>query len=103
MLLNHVQTILELVQRCLADEDRSDSVVKLSLGLVGDLADSFPNGEIKQLLLAEWLAQALRSKARLSSETKKTLRWAREVRKLAPLSVNPLLMKMIKMVKRATA
>ena len=79
LLLNHVQSMLELVQRCLADEDRSDSVVKLALGLVGDLADTFPNGEIKQLLLAEWLGQALKSKARLSADTKKTLRWAREV------------------------
>ena len=68
------------MQRALSDEDRSESVVKLSYGLIGDLADAFPNGQIKQLLLSEWLAQTLRQKARLSSETRKTLRWAREVR-----------------------
>lgn len=70
---------MELVQRCLADEDRPESVVRLSMGLVGDLADTFPNGQIKQYLLSEWLVQALRSKTRVSSDTKKTIRWAREV------------------------
>ncbi|KAH8112102.1 ARM repeat-containing protein [Phellopilus nigrolimitatus] len=83
LLLPYVQSMLELVQRCLADEERPESVVRLSLGLVGDLADAFPNGEIKQLLLAEWLAQMLRAKTRLSSDTKKTLRWAREMVKRA--------------------
>lgn len=80
LLLPYVQSMLELVQRCLADEERPESVVRLSLGLVGDLADAFPNGQIKQLLLTEWLSQALRQKTRLSGETKKTARWAREVR-----------------------
>ncbi|KAI5118628.1 hypothetical protein M0805_006995 [Coniferiporia weirii] len=79
----YVQSILELVQRCLADEERPESVVRLSMGLVGDLADSFPNGQIKQYLLVEWLAQALRQKTRLSAETKKTVRWAREMVKRA--------------------
>ncbi|THH07579.1 hypothetical protein EW145_g3285 [Phellinidium pouzarii] len=83
LLLPYVQSILELVQRCLADEERPESVVRLAMGLVGDLADSFPNGQIKQYLLAEWLVQALRQKTRLSTETKKTVRWAREMVKRA--------------------
>ena len=79
LLLPHVQSMLELVQRCLADEERTESLVKMSLGLVGDLADTFAAGQIKRFLLSEWLATALRSKNRYSSETKKTIRWAREV------------------------
>ena len=79
LLLPYVPTILELVQRSLADEERPESIVKLAMGLVGDLADAFPNGEIKQFLLTEWLAQALRQKTRLSGDAKKTVRWAREV------------------------
>ncbi|KAH8105806.1 armadillo-type protein [Phellopilus nigrolimitatus] len=74
LLFPHIQLMLKLVKQFLADEERPESV-RLSLGLVGDLADAFPNGEIKQLLLAEWLAQMLRAKIRLSSDTKKTLRW----------------------------
>ncbi|PAV15828.1 ARM repeat-containing [Pyrrhoderma noxium] len=83
LLLPYVQSILELVQRCLADEERPESVIRMSLGLIGDLADAFPSGQIKQLLLTDWLAQTLRQKTRLSAETKKTLRWAREMVKRA--------------------
>ena len=79
LLLPHVQFIMELIQRCLADEERPETVVRLSLGLVGDLAETFPNGEIKQLLLVEWLASILRAKPRFSSETKRTLKWTKEV------------------------
>ena len=80
LILPHVQTILELVQKCLADTERTEGVIKVAVGLVGDLADSFPNGQIKQLLLADWLASELRMKGRMEPETKRTLRWAREVR-----------------------
>lgn len=79
LLLPYVPHILELVQRCLADEEKPETVVRLSMGLVGDLADAFATGQIKHLLLAEWLVQALRSKTRVSTDTKRTIRWAREV------------------------
>ena len=83
LLLPHSQHILELIRRCLADEERTDSLVKLAFGLLGDLADSFPNGELKQLLLQEWLTGELRAKHRMQPDTKKTMRWAREVRILS--------------------
>lgn len=73
-------TILELIQRCLADDERLDSTAKLCFGLLGDLADCFPDGLLKPYLLSEWVASELRSKRGMSSETKKTMRWAREVR-----------------------
>jgi importin subunit beta-1 len=76
--------MLDLIQRALSDDERSDGVVRLSFGIIGDLADTFPNGQLKNLLSAEWIAVELRSKARVSTETKKTARWAREVR-LSPL------------------
>ena len=62
------------------EEERSDTSVKLSFGLIGDLADAFPSGQLKPLFLAEWVASELRSRARMPAETKKTMRWAREVR-----------------------
>ncbi|EIN05909.1 ARM repeat-containing protein [Punctularia strigosozonata HHB-11173 SS5] len=83
LIIPHVPSILNLIQRCLTDEERTDAIVKLSLGLVGDLADAFQNGQIKQYLLAEWLANELRSKGRMPPETKKTMRWAREMVKRA--------------------
>ena len=86
-LLPYVQGILDLIQRCLGDEERTDSAMKLSYGLLGDVADCFPNGEIKQLLLAPWIVSELRAKVRMHAETKKTLRWACEVRILHILPV----------------
>ena len=76
-------TILELVQKCLADTERTEGAIKLAVGLVGDLADAFPNGQIKQFLLVDWLANELRMKGRLEPDTKRTLRWARDVRHLS--------------------
>ncbi|KAH9922336.1 ARM repeat-containing protein [Epithele typhae] len=83
LLLPHIPHILELVQKCLADSERSESTIKTAVGLVGDLADAFPVGQLKQLLLAEWLASELRMKGRMSPETKRTLKWAREMVKRA--------------------
>ncbi|KAF8658436.1 hypothetical protein AX16_001987 [Volvariella volvacea WC 439] len=83
LLLPHSQTMLDLVRRCLSDEERTDAVVKLGYGLIGDLADSFPNGEIKALLLDPWVISELRSKQRMTPDMKKTMRWAREMIKIA--------------------
>ncbi|KAG6857029.1 hypothetical protein H0H87_010702 [Tephrocybe sp. NHM501043] len=83
ILLPYAQDLLHLIQRCLTDEERTDSLVRLCYGLLGDLADSFPNGQLKQLLLNQWIASELRSKNRMPPETKKTMRWAREMVKTA--------------------
>ena len=71
---------MDLIRRALEDEDKTDAALKLAVGLIGDLADTFSNGEIKEFLLADWVAIALKNKSRVSSESKKTMRWAREVR-----------------------
>ncbi|KAF5391964.1 hypothetical protein D9757_003286 [Collybiopsis confluens] len=83
LLVSHASSILELIQRSLSDDDRTESLVKLCYGLLGDLADSFPNGQIKQYLLQPWIAMELKTRQRISPETKKTLRWAREMVKQA--------------------
>ncbi|KAF8999789.1 armadillo-type protein [Cyathus striatus] len=83
LLLAHSESILNLIQRCLSDEERTDTLLKSSFGLLGDLADCFPNGQLKPLLLSPWIASELRSKHRMPAETKKTMRWAREMVKVA--------------------
>lgn len=50
------------------------------MGLIGDLAEAFPNGQLRDQLLSEWVVTSLKSKVRGSSpEAKKTVKWAREV------------------------
>lgn len=79
LLIPHSQNILELVHRCLGDEERSDALMRLGYGLIGDLAECFAHGQLKQLFLAPWVASELRSRSRMPEETKRTMRWAREV------------------------
>ncbi|KAJ2914887.1 hypothetical protein MD484_g5519, partial [Candolleomyces efflorescens] len=83
LLIPHVASILDLVQRCLSEEERLDSLLRLSYGLLGDLADCYPGGQIKQYLLQQWVVSELRTKQRMVPETKKTLRWAREMVRIA--------------------
>ncbi|KAF9480274.1 ARM repeat-containing protein [Pholiota conissans] len=83
LLLPHSQNILELVHRCLSDEERSDALMRLSYGLIGDLAECFQHGQLKQLFLAPWIASELKSRSRMPEETKRTMRWAREMVKQA--------------------
>ncbi|KAI0045184.1 karyopherin Kap95 [Auriscalpium vulgare] len=83
LLLPHVDAILELVRSVLADENGGEALDKLGYGVIGDLAESFPNGQIKPSLQTEWVASALGSRHRYASDTKKTIRWAREMVKQA--------------------
>ncbi|KAJ3709606.1 armadillo-type protein [Lentinula raphanica] len=83
LLLPYASSILDLTQRCLADDEKTESLAKLCYGLIGDLADAFPNGEIKQLLLQSWIASELKAKHRMSADAKKTMRWARDMVKRA--------------------
>ncbi|KAJ7075629.1 armadillo-type protein [Mycena belliarum] len=84
VLLPYVESILELVHRCSVDEERTDAQMKLSFGLIGDLAESLAGSpQMKQMLLKPWIAQELRTKHRMPQETNKTRRWAREMVKLA--------------------
>jgi importin subunit beta-1 len=79
-LVPHAPAILELVQKVLADDNSGEPLDKLAFGVIGDLADAFPNGDLKPLLLAEWIATSLVSRKGYDKETKTTIKWAREVR-----------------------
>lgn len=104
IILPYVPEMLELIQRCLADTDRQEPVMKACYGLLGDIAEAFRGGQIKELLLAEWIASELRQKGRMSGEVRKNLRYAREV---CPANVNSFVIRetngLLQSVKLATA
>ncbi|KAJ7085208.1 hypothetical protein B0H15DRAFT_988759 [Mycena belliarum] len=63
VLLPYVESILELVHRCYVDEEQTDAQMKLSFGLIGDLAESLAGSpQMKQMLLKPWIAQELQTK-----------------------------------------
>lgn len=83
----YVNSILDLLRRSLDDDERTETLVKLSVGLIGDLADAFRGGELRDAFMQEWVLNAIKVKGRgYSADTKKTLKWAREVRKTRPIS-----------------
>ncbi|KAJ7176413.1 putative karyopherin protein, partial [Mycena crocata] len=80
VLIPYIESILELIHRCSVDEERTDAQMKLSFGLLGDLAEALQGSpQLKQMLLKPWIAQELRTRHRMPAETNKTRRWAREV------------------------
>lgn len=81
LLVEHIPSIFQFLH-IVYDEDHSETVLKQSAGLIGDLAETFPNGQLKEVLLHDWVASLLKTKIR-NSEVKKTLRWAREMVKRA--------------------
>jgi importin subunit beta-1 len=79
-LLPYVPTMLGLCARALNDEERPDTIVRAAFGLMGDLADLYPKGQIKPLLTEGWVTSALQQKPKgAPPETKRVLKYAREV------------------------
>ncbi|KAK6992247.1 importin N-terminal domain-containing protein [Favolaschia claudopus] len=65
VLLPYVDSIFELIHRCFWDEERTDTQMKLSHGLIGDLAEALTGSpQLKQSLMKPWIAQELRAKHR---------------------------------------
>ncbi|KAF8316436.1 ARM repeat-containing protein [Clavulina sp. PMI_390] len=81
IILPYVPSIFDLLRRTVQDEERTETVFQKAMGLIGDLAEAFPNGELREQLLTDWLINnLLRNKPRLTSpEAKRTLKWAKEM------------------------
>lgn len=83
LLLPHVPSMLDLIKRTMEDEEHTTAGVTSAFGLLGDLADAFSNGQIKEQLLVDWVAVAFKNKSRVPSEARNSLRYAREMVKRA--------------------
>ena len=77
----YVPSIFQLLNSIATDMNRSESLMRASMGVIGDLADAFPNGELVDLLRQEWvsgLIKETRTNRDFSSRTIDTARWAKE-------------------------
>jgi hypothetical protein len=82
ILLPHVNSIFSFLHLALTDQDRTETILRSSIGLLGDLAEAFPRGQLKEALGSPWVAEVLktaRTKAG-GTETKRLAKWAKEVR-----------------------
>lgn len=81
LLLPHVPTICAFLHVVATDQDQTEELLKGTLGIIGDLAEVFSNGQIKVALDQQWIAEALKTgRTRVGGpETKKLAKWAKEM------------------------
>ncbi|KAK6353022.1 karyopherin beta [Orbilia brochopaga] len=89
VLVPYVQSIFEFLNMIAQDQNRTEALLRSAMGVLGDLADAFPNGEFAQLFRSEWIMpmiKDIRANREFSSRTHDTTRWAKEqVRKQTSL------------------
>jgi importin subunit beta-1 len=82
----YVKQIFELLSTIYNDTPllMTDSVSRSAVGLVGDLAQMFPDGRIKEAYAQSWVTELIkrtRTNPEFSQNTQDTARWAREQQK----------------------
>ncbi|KAG6021566.1 hypothetical protein E4U41_002457 [Claviceps citrina] len=81
VLQQYVPTIFNLLLQIANDTIRSEALMRASMGVIGDLADAYPNGELVDGFKQDWLAAMIKETKTtrdFSSRTIETARWARE-------------------------
>ncbi|GAA6025213.1 hypothetical protein JCM10207_001492 [Rhodosporidiobolus poonsookiae] len=81
LLLPYIGGIFSFLHLCLTDQDRTEPILRSAIGLLGDLAEAFPNGQLKEALSSPWVSDVLKAgRTKMGgSETKKVTKWAREM------------------------
>lgn len=77
----YVESIFSLLNVIATDQNKSDSLMRATMGIIGDLVDAFPHGEFANLFRADWLTQMIketRQNRDYQPRTIETARWARE-------------------------
>ncbi|KAL8718727.1 MAG: hypothetical protein Q9225_004168 [Loekoesia sp. 1 TL-2023] len=77
----YVESIIKFLHLVSQDPNRSEALLRAAMGVVGDLADAFPNGDYGEAFRSEWMTQLVRevrTSQEYSARTKETARWARE-------------------------
>ncbi|KAK1807368.1 karyopherin Kap95 [Friedmanniomyces endolithicus] len=81
LLQPYVESIFQLLQTVYQDPNRTEALLRSSMGVIGDISEAFPSGEYSQYFKNEWLtnmARDTRANKEFSPRTQDTARWARE-------------------------
>jgi len=81
LLQPYVESIFGLLNIVWVDQNRTEGLLRSSMGVIGDLAESFPNGEYTPLYRSDWLMAMIketRTNRDFQPRTIDTARWARE-------------------------
>ncbi|AEO65060.1 uncharacterized protein THITE_2111635 [Thermothielavioides terrestris NRRL 8126] len=77
----YVASIFELLNSIANDSNRSEALMRSSMGVIGDLADAYPSGELADAFRQDWVTAMIketRANREFQSRTIETARWARE-------------------------
>ncbi|KAG4304322.1 hypothetical protein PORY_002297 [Pneumocystis oryctolagi] len=80
-LLPYIQHIFRFLAMIHNVHDKSESLTRSMIGLLGDFAEIFPSNQISSMLQVEWVNECLkqgRTKPGYSSVTKEVARWSTE-------------------------
>lgn len=87
MLKPYVENIFNFIQSIASHSsaERSEPLLRSTVGLLGDLCSAFPNGELQQMLSMQAIPELIKEARSRSygQETRKTAAWTREQVKLA--------------------
>ncbi|CRK34702.1 hypothetical protein BN1708_019585, partial [Verticillium longisporum] len=71
----------QLLSQIASDMNRSEALMRASMGVIGDLADAYPNGELVDVFRQDWLTTLIKetkTNREFQPRTIDTARWARE-------------------------
>ncbi|KAI9852490.1 MAG: karyopherin beta [Thelocarpon superellum] len=60
LLRPYVEAIFQFLNSVWLDTNRSESLLRSSLGVIGDLADAFPNGDYANFYRADWISHMIK-------------------------------------------
>ncbi|KAK3941927.1 hypothetical protein QBC46DRAFT_86606 [Diplogelasinospora grovesii] len=81
VLMPYVASIFQLLNTIAGDLNRSEALMRAAMGVIGDLADAYPNGEIAEAFRQDWITTLIketRTNRDFQPRTIETARWARE-------------------------
>ncbi|KAF1995750.1 ARM repeat-containing protein [Amniculicola lignicola CBS 123094] len=81
LMVPYIDSIFELLRIIYQDTNRTEALLRSSCGVIGDLADAFPNGDFREYFRHDFLtalARETRANQEFAGRTRETARWARE-------------------------
>ncbi|KAI8228631.1 Importin subunit beta-1 [Colletotrichum sp. SAR 10_86] len=77
----YVPSIFQLLNQIASDMNRSEALMRAAMGVIGDLAMAYPNGELVEIFRQDWLTALIKetkTNREFQARTIETARWARE-------------------------
>lgn len=77
----YISDIFEFMHAIYDDIEKTEALIRCILGLIGDFADAFPNGELNPLFNQTWISDIIREGKRMrgSISTKEVAKWANQM------------------------